>query len=466
MIANNITPIVLVMAAVIVVLLALVIYLFLRIRRAESEYELLTRGAKGLNFVEIVNDNIEEVERLRGEVEDLSERYAWVLRRMAGVIQHVGVVRFDAFRDLGGLLSFAIALLDDRGNGLVFSSIYGRSESRTYSKPVVERNSKYDLSPEEKEAIRLAMQSKEKGSLPSQAKDLEHEEKMANLRLFHDKEYLEKSPEEDARAEAKRRRAREAAAKRRREPEARTEARPDTSPEAREDEPEVEAVSRSSARPAFDIEAEEGRGARPVERTMKAKPEEGERGEGRERAEPQRSPRQPLRRKKGTGRVSHVGPVEREPAGRKPERATESPAGRTRGKEAEREAGSPAGGRPGKQEERENPRPSGRERERQAGSKEKKAVERPEDRRGGRAATERLPGQEERAGRGQSPQPKKDRGAERPDERPIRRPGGGRGGEGGASGNSEAGARPRGLDRPVDRLRGTEPLKDRKPEGE
>lgn len=202
MISNNITPIIVVMGVLLAIGLAVIIYLFYRTRRLELECELLLRGSEGTNFVEIVNDNIDQVRGLFEEVDQLSERYAAVLRRVAGAVQHVGVVRFDAFRDLGGLLSFAVALLDDRGNGLVFSSIYGRSESRTYAKPVIERSSSYELSPEEREAIRLAMQSKEMGALPVEAKDREHEERMANLRLFHDREYLARSPEPRSEAEA------------------------------------------------------------------------------------------------------------------------------------------------------------------------------------------------------------------------------------------------------------------------
>jgi hypothetical protein len=201
MVLHNITVIVIVLAALLIAAFGVIAYLFLRTRRIELECELLIRGSEGTNFVEIVNDNIEQVHGLLEEVDALSERYAGVLRRIAGAVQHIGVVRFDAFRDLGGLLSFAVALLDDRGNGLVFSSIYGRSESRTYAKPIIERSSSYELSPEEREAIRLAMQSKEMGALPVEAKDHDHEERMANLRLFHDREYVARSPEREARLE-------------------------------------------------------------------------------------------------------------------------------------------------------------------------------------------------------------------------------------------------------------------------
>ena len=71
-------------------------------------------------------------------------------------LRHVGVVRYDAFGDMGGRLSFSAALLDEAGNGLVISSINGRSETRTYAKPLVDLRSDHTLSPEEQDAIREA----------------------------------------------------------------------------------------------------------------------------------------------------------------------------------------------------------------------------------------------------------------------------------------------------------------------
>ena len=71
-------------------------------------------------------------------------------------IQRVGMVRFNAFDDTGSDLSFSLALLDERGNGLVVSSLYGRNESRIYAKPVLNRQSTYALSAEEQKAIRIA----------------------------------------------------------------------------------------------------------------------------------------------------------------------------------------------------------------------------------------------------------------------------------------------------------------------
>jgi hypothetical protein len=71
-------------------------------------------------------------------------------------LRHVGVVRYDAFGDMGGRLSFSAAIYDDRGDGLVVSSINGRSETRTYAKALVDLRSDHNLSPEEQQAIDAA----------------------------------------------------------------------------------------------------------------------------------------------------------------------------------------------------------------------------------------------------------------------------------------------------------------------
>lgn len=74
----------------------------------------------------------------------------------ASALRHVAVVRYDAFGDMGGHLSWSFALLDDRGDGVVLTSIHGRSDSRTYAKNVSGWKASQQLSPEEDEAIGLA----------------------------------------------------------------------------------------------------------------------------------------------------------------------------------------------------------------------------------------------------------------------------------------------------------------------
>ena len=74
-------------------------------------------------------------------------------------VRHLAVVRYDAFGDMGGRLSWSLALLDDSGDGVVLTSIHGRSEARTYAKNVSAWTSDQAISPEEEEAITLAKAS-------------------------------------------------------------------------------------------------------------------------------------------------------------------------------------------------------------------------------------------------------------------------------------------------------------------
>lgn len=90
------------------------------------------------------------VERLAGEDHRLAER-------LGGAVQRIGLVRYDAFEDMGGRLSFSAALLNASGDGMVITSINGRADTRCYAKPVASAASVHNLSDEEAEAIRLAM---------------------------------------------------------------------------------------------------------------------------------------------------------------------------------------------------------------------------------------------------------------------------------------------------------------------
>jgi hypothetical protein len=74
----------------------------------------------------------------------------------ATALRHVAVVRYDAFGDMGGHLSWSLALLDDAGDGVVVTSIHGRSDSRTYAKNIAGWTASSQLSPEESEAIGFA----------------------------------------------------------------------------------------------------------------------------------------------------------------------------------------------------------------------------------------------------------------------------------------------------------------------
>lgn len=92
-------------------------------------------------------------EALPEDVTGLRQEVAALRLESAGALRHLAVVRYDAFGDMGGHLSWSLALLDDSGDGIVLTSIHGRSDSRTYAKSVASWTCEQQLSPEEDEAI-------------------------------------------------------------------------------------------------------------------------------------------------------------------------------------------------------------------------------------------------------------------------------------------------------------------------
>ncbi|WP_426243165.1 DUF4446 family protein [Nocardioides sp. LHG3406-4] len=93
------------------------------------------------------------VDALPEDVVGLRQEVAALQAETRTALRHLAVVRYDAFGDMGGHLSWSVALLDDAGDGVVLSSIHGRSDARTYAKSVTGWTCEHQLSPEEVEAI-------------------------------------------------------------------------------------------------------------------------------------------------------------------------------------------------------------------------------------------------------------------------------------------------------------------------
>jgi hypothetical protein len=109
----------------------------------------------------ILQGQAAKIERLENAARALNATDKRQQALIEGTVRHVALVRYDAFEDVGGRLSFSCALLDDHGTGVVLTSINGRQETRVYAKPVAAGTSTYNLSLEEEEAIRQAMATPE-----------------------------------------------------------------------------------------------------------------------------------------------------------------------------------------------------------------------------------------------------------------------------------------------------------------
>ncbi|HVM30580.1 MAG TPA: DUF4446 family protein [Candidatus Limnocylindrales bacterium] len=136
-------------AALVLAALAFVVALAALVRTGRSLKRRARATAVDATLEETVAAGLERIGSLERQVVQLGERGR-------GALQRVGVVRFNPFEDTGGNQSFAVALLDDRGDGVVMSSLHSRQSTRVYLKPISGGRSETALSDEESEALRRA----------------------------------------------------------------------------------------------------------------------------------------------------------------------------------------------------------------------------------------------------------------------------------------------------------------------
>lgn len=124
-------------------------------RRVRRAYQTFSMGSRD-DVLTLLQRHIDEVGLLRSDVRGLRRFTDEVRDLHRGAVSRVGTVRYDAFDDMGGRLSFSTALLDERGDGVVLTAINGRTDTRSYAKPVVGWSSRHNLSTEEESAIARA----------------------------------------------------------------------------------------------------------------------------------------------------------------------------------------------------------------------------------------------------------------------------------------------------------------------
>lgn len=139
-------------------MLAILIMLIVLIRQTVllRRYRSLLRGNSGANLEELLIQQQEATAELRAGQEAMRRRLSELENASRNYVQRIGIVRFNAFPEVGADLSFSCAFLDGNDNGVVVTSLYGRSECRTYAKPIRNGTSTYVLTAEEQQALRQA----------------------------------------------------------------------------------------------------------------------------------------------------------------------------------------------------------------------------------------------------------------------------------------------------------------------
>jgi HAMP domain-containing protein len=155
-VTNSLLLIVAGLAIVAAVALGLAIWLAIRLRRLERHYQALTAGTDGGSLEAVLEDHVGQVQQATRRVQELDTLVMRLERNNRTHLQRVGFLRFNPFRDTGGDQSFALALADEGGSGVVISSLHSREVTRVYAKPLVAWQTSYQLTDEEREAIKRA----------------------------------------------------------------------------------------------------------------------------------------------------------------------------------------------------------------------------------------------------------------------------------------------------------------------
>lgn len=149
-----------IVGGLVIVVLALafaVVGLIRRVRKLGRRLESLTQGSDESSLEAVLGSHLQEVRRAVSDVDVVSGRTGVLERDMQTSFGRMALVRFNPFEDTGGNQSFALALLDGRGDGFVVSSLHARAGTRVYAKAIAGGSSEAALSDEESEALRQAL---------------------------------------------------------------------------------------------------------------------------------------------------------------------------------------------------------------------------------------------------------------------------------------------------------------------
>ena len=148
-------------AILLIVLLISYVVLLIKTSNLNKRYkQFMKKLGNGKNIEEDLENymyRVEKVERQNSELHLICKEMG---NQLSGCVQKIGIVRYNAFKDTGSDLSFALALLDEDNTGVVMNGIYSREMSNIYAKPVEKGKSPYTISEEEKLAIDKAINSK------------------------------------------------------------------------------------------------------------------------------------------------------------------------------------------------------------------------------------------------------------------------------------------------------------------
>lgn len=148
------------LAGALLLLIILTIVNIVQMRKLKKSYRNFMTGKDAKNLEDTLIKRLDQVDRLIVANDENEDNIKRLFRNMQNTYQKMGLIKYDAFNEMGGKLSFSLALLNVKNNGFIINAMHTREGCYTYIKEIVDGNSIIVLSEEEQEALNRAMGKK------------------------------------------------------------------------------------------------------------------------------------------------------------------------------------------------------------------------------------------------------------------------------------------------------------------
>lgn len=158
---NNLWIYIIILSCTVGVLLIFTIVQFVQINKLKKKIRAFTAGKSGVNLEKMIISLVEDNKFLKNDVKSNKHEINHIYKRLETTFQKMGLVKYDAFQQMGGQLSFSLALLDENNTGFIINSVHSTEGCYSYTKEIRNGGAKIDLSAEEAEALAIAMGNRE-----------------------------------------------------------------------------------------------------------------------------------------------------------------------------------------------------------------------------------------------------------------------------------------------------------------
>lgn len=144
------------LAALVVILIIILIVNSVKMSKLKKSYRLFMNGKNAMSLEDTLMKRLDQIDDLMVSDQENKKNIKMVLDHLDGTYQKVGLVKYDAFNEMGGKLSFSLALLNRKNDGFIINAMHSREGCYTYIKEIISGNSIILLSEEEQEALEMA----------------------------------------------------------------------------------------------------------------------------------------------------------------------------------------------------------------------------------------------------------------------------------------------------------------------